>query len=364
MGVYIPLKVRLAKASIPQVVAYIQTYLEDNPIPSMDTFAELIAQFLEDHPELVAVASVNSKTGAVILTGADIMLNSDADVTLDTEITNLNSMIASLSSQVEQAVTTVGGFETDIEDINSDIDTINTALDTKDGEIYLINQTLTSHLNSINANNTKNAQQDTRLTAIEGDISTLEAYNTATQETVALHTQQITALQGMIGDSSEILERIGEVEQTVENVETTVSNMQSSVNTLGSNVSSLSNTVSGYSSRITAIEDKQDVKVIDLVSTGFGTSDANVVIDYTNSKCYRTGNIVYMNLAFTYNTSLPSAGYASINFTFTDATFSILGGFGNGLSGTTGHFVYISSSTFGVRITNTNVVVRLMMIVQ
>ena len=75
-------------------------------------------------------------------------------------------MIASLSSQVAQAVATVGGFETDIEDINSDIDTINTALDTKDGEIYLINQTLTNHLNSINANNTKNAQQDTRLTAL------------------------------------------------------------------------------------------------------------------------------------------------------------------------------------------------------
>lgn len=364
MGVYIPLKVRLAKASIPQVVAYIQTYLEDNPIPAMDTFAELIAEFLTDHPELVAVASVNAKTGAVILTGADIMLNADADVTLATEITNLNSMIASLSSQVAQAVATVGGFETDIEDINSDIDTINVALDTKDTEIYQINQTLTSHLNGINANNTKNAQQDTRLTALEADVSTLEAYNTSAQQAIALHTQQITALQGMIGDSSEILDRLGEVEQTVENVETTVSGMQSSVNTLSSNVSALSNTVSGYSSRITAIENQQDVKVIDLVSTGFGTSDSNVVINYTDSKCYRTGNIVYMNLAFSYNTTIPSSGYASINFTFSDAPFSILGGFGNGLSGTTGHFVYISTSTFGVRITNTSVVVRLMMIVQ
>lgn len=243
MGVYIPLKVRLAKASIPQVVAYIQTYLEDNPIPAMDTFANLIAEFLEDHPELVAVASVNAKTGAVILTGADIMLNADADVTLNTEITNLNSMIASLSSQVAQAVATVGGFETDIEDINSDIDTINVALDTKDTEIYQINQTLTNHLNGINANNTKNAQQDTRLTAVEGDISTLEAYNTATQETVALHTQQISALQGMIGDSTEILERLTEVEQTAANAQSAVSSMQTSVNTLNSDVSDLQTSV-------------------------------------------------------------------------------------------------------------------------
>lgn len=254
MGVYIPLKVRLAKASIPQVVAYIQTYLEDNPIPAMDTFAELIAEFLADHPELVAVASVNAKTGAVILTGADIMLNSDADVTLATEIANLNSMIASLSSQVAQAVTTVGGFETDIEDINSDIDTINVALDTKDTEIYQINQTLTSHLNGINANNTKNAQQDTRLTALEDDVSTLEAYNTATQGALSLHSEQITALQGMIGDSSEILERLGEVEQTAENAETAVSAMQSSVSTLQTNVQTNTTDIDGLDTRVTALE--------------------------------------------------------------------------------------------------------------
>lgn len=239
MGVYIPLKVRLAKASIPQVVAYIQTYLEENPIPAMDTFAELIADFLTDHPELVAVASVNSKTGAVILTGADIMLNSTADVTLATEITNLNSMISSLSTQVAAAVATVGGFDDSIDDINSDIDTINVALDTKDTEIYQINQTLTNHLNGINANNTKNAQQDTRLTALEADVSTLEAYNTSNQQAIALHTQQITALQGMIGDTSEIMTRLGEVEQTAENAETAVSAMQSSVNTLNIDVSSL-----------------------------------------------------------------------------------------------------------------------------
>lgn len=261
MGVYIPLKVRLAKASIPQVVAYIQTYLEENPIPAIDTFAELIAEFLADHPELVAVASVNAKTGAVILTGADIMLNANADVTIDTEVTNLNTMIASLSSQVAQAVATVGGFETSIENINNDIDTINVALDTKDTEIYQINQTLKNHLNGINANNTKNAQQDTRLTALEADVSTLEAYNTATQGALSLHSEQIAALQGMIGDSSEILERLGEVEQTAENAQSAVRAMQTSVSTLQTSVqenttdiSTNTEDIAGLDTRVTALE--------------------------------------------------------------------------------------------------------------
>ena len=76
MPKYIPMYGKLTPASIPQVVAYIQDYLRDNPIPSVDAMAQLIAEFLADHPELVAVASVNSKTGAVVLTGADIMINS------------------------------------------------------------------------------------------------------------------------------------------------------------------------------------------------------------------------------------------------------------------------------------------------
>lgn len=254
MGVYIPLKVRLAKASIPQVVAYIQTYLEENPIPSMDTFSALIAQFLADHPELVAVASVNAKTGAVILTGADIMLNADADVTIETEVTNLNSMIASLSSQVAAAVSTVEGMDDSIEDINSDIDTINIALDTKDTEIYQINQTLTSHLNGINANTTKNAQQDTRLTALENALDALETDYNDLNTQVTLHTEQITALQGMIGDSSEILERLTEVEQTAANAQSAVNTMQTSVSTLQTSVQENTTDIDGLDTRVTALE--------------------------------------------------------------------------------------------------------------
>ena len=50
MGVYIPLKVRLAKASIPQVVAYIQTYLEENPITGVDK--EGVEKIVSDYIEL------------------------------------------------------------------------------------------------------------------------------------------------------------------------------------------------------------------------------------------------------------------------------------------------------------------------
>lgn len=364
MGVYIPLRVRLTPASIPQVVAYIQTYLHDNPIPSVDTFADLIASFLADHPELVAVASVNGKTGAVILTGADIMLNGDSALTLETEITNLNSMISSLSRQVAEAVATVENAQEDIDDLGSQIGALEQTLTTLENSITLINNTIDADEDLISANTTKNAQQDTRITALETALDALETDYSDLNTQVTLHTQQITALQGMIGDSSEILERLTEVEQTAANAQSAVSAMQSTVNTLSTNVSNLSSTVSGNSSRITDLEDQQEVKAIDLVATGFGTSDANTTINYTDSKCWRTGNIVYMNLVLTYGASIPSSGYVSLTFTFSNAPFTIFGGFGNGLSGTSGHFVYISPQTFGVRIVNTSATVRLMMVVQ
>ena len=344
MGVYIPLKVRLAKASIPQVVAYIQTYLEDNPIPAMDTFAELIAEFLEDHPELVAVASVNAKTGAVILTGADIMLNSDADVTLATEITNLNSMIASLSSQVAQAVTTVGGFETDIEDINSDIDTINVALDTKDTEIYQINQTLTNHLNGINTNTTKNAQQDTRLTALESALDTLETDYNDLNTQVTLHTQQITALQGMIGDSSEILERLTEVEQTAANAQSAVSAMQSTVNTLSSNVSGLQTSVNTLNSDVSDLKtsvnnDKIYYTTLRPVSTSTTEIAANSTLDVVLNTENLPSNYTLIGLIPIYcgnpkvvlthywgsiNVTLYNPSSAAVTYSVTSCTFRAL----------------------------------------
>lgn len=194
MGVYIPLRVRLTPASIPQVVAYIQTYLRDNPIPSIDTFADLIAEFLSDHPELVAVASVNGKTGAVILTGADIMLNGDSALTLETEITNLNSMISSLSRQVAEAVATVENSQEDIENLESQIDDIDQILTSINASITQINNTIQTDEALISANTTKNAQQDTRLHALENSLDDVDEDIDNLQTLTELHTQQIHAL--------------------------------------------------------------------------------------------------------------------------------------------------------------------------
>lgn len=357
MGVYIPLRVRLTPASIPQVVAYIQTYLKDNPIPSIDTFADLIAEFLSDHPELVAVASVNGKTGAVILTGADIMLNGDSALTLETEITNLNSMISSLSRQVAEAVATVENAQDDIDDLGSQIGDLEQTLTTLENSITQINNTINTDEVLISANTTKNAQQDTRLHAIELSLDEVDEDIDDLQTLTELHTEQITALQGLIGDSTEILERLGEVEQEVSTLSTSVSGMQTTVGQLQTSVSTMN-------TKVTEFETQLAVSQVNLVTTGFGTSDANTIIDYNSSYMYRTGNIGYMNLVLSYTGTLPSSGYVSLNFEFTNAPFQIFGGFGNGLSGTTGHFVYISASTFGVRITNTNATVRLMMILE
>lgn len=215
MGVYIPLRVRLTPASIPLVVAYIQTYLKDNPIPSIDTFADLIAEFLSDHPELVAVASVNGKTGAVILTGADIMLNGDSALTLETEITNLNSMISNLSRQVAEAVATVENAQEDIDDLGSQIGELEQTLTTLENSITLINNTIDADEDLISANTTKNAQQDTRLTAIENTLDDVEEDIDNLQTLTELHTQQIHALTQISIDPQELEQRFTDINQRI-----------------------------------------------------------------------------------------------------------------------------------------------------
>lgn len=254
MGVYIPLRVRLTPASIPQVVAYIQTYLRDNPIPSIDTFADLIASFLSDHPELVAVASVNGKTGAVILTGADIMLNGDSALTLETEITNLNSMIAELSRQVAEAVATVENAQEDIDDLGSQISELEQTLTTIENSITQINNTITSDETLISANTTKNAQQDTRLQALENSIDGAEEDIDDLQTLTTLHTEQIESLNETIGDASEVLERIGEVEQDVSNLESSVSAIQTSVGSLQTRMTQAESSIGTLNTNIGTVQ--------------------------------------------------------------------------------------------------------------
>lgn len=182
MPKYIPMYGKLTPASIPQVVAYIQDYLRDNPIPSVDTMAQLIAEFLASHPELVAVASVNSKTGEVVLTGADIMINSSNNVSIATQIININTAIADhlariitaeqnietlqddnieINSAITNLTTQTGELETAISEINGElqesterIETLEEKTATNESSIAEINTTLTNHNRSINQNTT------------------------------------------------------------------------------------------------------------------------------------------------------------------------------------------------------------------
>ena len=199
---YIPMYGKLTPASIPQVVAYIQDYLRDNPIPSVDTMSQLIAEFLADHPELVAVASVNSKTGEVVLTGADIMINSSNDVTIETQIININTAIAEHLARIITAEQNIETLQDDNTEINSAITNLTTQtgeLDnaisemdeelqdrteriemleektaTNESDIAEINNTLTSHNMSINQNRTNYNllnQEVNRLKATTVDLS-------------------------------------------------------------------------------------------------------------------------------------------------------------------------------------------------
>lgn len=182
MPKYIPMYGKLTPASIPQVVAYIQDYLRDNPIPSVDAMAQLIAEFLADHPELVAVASVNSKTGEVVLTGADIMINSENDVSIATQIININTAIADHLARIVTSEQNIGNLQNDYTNLNSYVsdlaDFVNVIYDdvynvrqnirtledktatleektaTNESNITEINNTLTNHNQSINQNTT------------------------------------------------------------------------------------------------------------------------------------------------------------------------------------------------------------------
>ena len=209
MPKYIPMCGKLTPASIPQVVAYIQDYLKDNPIPSVDTMSQLIAEFLADHPELVAVASVNSKTGEVVLTGADIMINSSNNVSIATQIININTAIADhlarivtaeqnietlqddnteINSAITNLTTQTGELETAISTIDEElqesterIETLEEKTATNESSIAEINTTLTNHNRSINQNTTNYnllSQEVNRLKQTTVNLSyTLEELN-------------------------------------------------------------------------------------------------------------------------------------------------------------------------------------------
>ena len=107
---YTPLRQRMPPASIPDIVAHIQKYLTENVFVTMEDLGEDIAQYIEDHPEIVGVATVNGATGNVILDAGNIPLETGEDPTIAGAISYLSSQLALL---VADAVMSVNGVTPD-----------------------------------------------------------------------------------------------------------------------------------------------------------------------------------------------------------------------------------------------------------
>lgn len=214
MAVYTPLFVYLTPASIPQVVAHIQKYLADNPIVSdPEAIAEAIQQYIEDHPEIIAVASVNGKTGNVVLTGTDININASSAVSVETQLQNLVSMIQSASGDITQ-------IEAQLETIYTNIGTIET--------------NVSNNTSAISALQTSVEGQGTRLSTAETDIDNLEAAQTA----------QGTRLNSAEGNISSLQTRMTQAETDIDNSET-------NINTNTEAITNIRNTITQIQSDIT-----------------------------------------------------------------------------------------------------------------
>lgn len=126
---YTPLNVWLDPASVTDVVAYIQTYLSDNPIYSQTEIETLITSYLTAHPELIGVQSVNGKTGTVVLSASDI--TTENDVTIESALASLSSQISSIAASVATNTANITSLtgrvstaETDLSNLKSNITNI------------------------------------------------------------------------------------------------------------------------------------------------------------------------------------------------------------------------------------------------
>lgn len=103
---YTPLRQKMPPASIPDIVAHIQKYLTENVFVTMEDLGEDIAQYIEDHPEIVGVFTVNGASGDVVLDASDIPIETGEDPTVAGAISYLSSQLALL---VADAVLSVNG---------------------------------------------------------------------------------------------------------------------------------------------------------------------------------------------------------------------------------------------------------------
>lgn len=107
---YTPLRQRMPPASIPEIVAHIQEYLTENVFVTVDDLGEDIAQYIEDHPDIVGVLTVNGSSGNVTLDASDIPIETGEDPTVAGAISYLSSQLALL---VADAVLSVNGLTPD-----------------------------------------------------------------------------------------------------------------------------------------------------------------------------------------------------------------------------------------------------------
>ena len=107
---YTPLRQQMPPASIPEIVAHIQEYLTENVFVTVEDLGEDIAQYIEDHPDIVGVLTVNGSTGNVALDASDIPIETGEDPTVAGAISYLSSQLALL---VADAVLSVNGLTPD-----------------------------------------------------------------------------------------------------------------------------------------------------------------------------------------------------------------------------------------------------------
>lgn len=209
MATYKPLFMYVSPASVPQIVAHIQKYLADNPIVSdPEAIAEVIQQYIEEHPEIIAVASVNGETGNVVLTGSDININASSAVTIETQLLNLASMISTAGSNISQ--------------IQAQLETIYTNISTLDGKVAANETAIDSLENSVSG-------QGTRIAAAETDIDNLET----------TQTEQGARINAAEGNISSLQTRMTQAETDIDNNEASIGTLNTTIGTVQTNISAI-----------------------------------------------------------------------------------------------------------------------------
>lgn len=196
MAVYEPFFVYLTPASIPQVVAHIQKYLQENPIISdEETIAELIREYIEAHPELLAVSSVNGKTGTVVLTGSDININASSAVSIETQLANLASMISGVGTDITQIEANISQIYTTIGTLQTNVSNNTTAISALQTSVEGHGTRLATAESDIDSLETTQTAQGTRLNTAEGNISSLQTRMTQAETDIDSNQSNIEALQ-------------------------------------------------------------------------------------------------------------------------------------------------------------------------